>query len=247
MEKFLYLNEIDHISAWVSGGGVPLKLASSYRSRERQGSRTPDECAERDCPTDPDEAWRGLSRVLVGATPDNCDVEDVKLIGQGATWLTDRYEDGLILCLSNSFDIEKHANRYPKDACVRILDVDALRRALDEQLGVESEMRACEYTTGKNRGPFLKSVADDWQEEFRLYWKDIQEAKRVELPAGLAVERWRRTTEPRPVRNPGTLQAPQEAPVDPRRRNSISGPTIFSPGFLFGFPRDPQSRQKEGS
>src|SRR5688572_2906378 len=120
MEKFLYLNDIGHISTWVDGGLVPLNPASSYLSRERRGTITPDECRQRECDIDPAEAWRDVGSVLVGATPENCDIEGVTVLGITPTFLTDRFEDGLILCLSNSFDVEKHANRYPKDACVRI-------------------------------------------------------------------------------------------------------------------------------
>lgn len=227
MEKFLYLNEIAHVATWVNGGPVPLNLASSYVSRERRGTNTPDELRELDCP-DPDGAWRIISSIFVGATPDNCDV-NASIIGpQGFMPLKDRREDGLILCLSNSFDIEKQANRYRKDACVRILDVEALKRVLDDALGAESQMRSCDYTAGRNRNPFLKSVEDKWQDEFRLYWKSVKEPKWVPLSAGLAVEHWRRTTEPRPAPDPRELQAPNKTPVNLSGRNSIDGPTIIA-------------------
>lgn len=237
MEKFLYLNEVAHAATWVCGGVVPLRPASSYWSLERQGSMTPDECSIRDCPTDRDAAWRALGGAFVGATPDNCDV-DVTLIGRGATWLRDIYEDGLILCLANTFHIENHANRFPKDACVKIVDVGALKSVLDRELGMQSVMGECEYTAGQNRSPFLKSVEDAWQDEFRIYWPGIREPRSIALPAGLAVEHWRRTTEPRTVREQEHRSAPQAASVDPQRRNRISGITIISPGSLFGFPRD---------
>jgi len=237
MEKFLYLNEVAHVATWSDGGVVPLRPASSYWSWERQGPMTPDECSVRDCPTDRDVAWRALGGAFVGATPDNIDV-DVTLIGHGATWLRDIYEDGLILCLANTFDIEKHANRFPKDVCVKIVDVVALKGVLDRELGMQSTMGECKYTTGQNRSPFLKSVENEWQDEFRLYWPGIRETKSVTLPAGLAVEHWRRTTEPRPVRQQGNSPVPQAPSVDPHRRNRISGITIISPGSPFGLPRD---------
>lgn len=230
MDKFLYLNEVDFIATWVNGGRVPLSLASSYLSVEREGTLTPDECRELQCPTDPESAWDALRTVFIGASPETCQIQDLTIMDfhNGPTWLTDRREDGLILCLSNSFDIAGHANRYLKDACVRIPDVGALKEALDSSLGAVSQMKECKYTSGHNRGPFLKSYKDVWQDESRLYWKTIKQNTSVELPPGLAVEHWRRTNEPRPERPP---KVPQPAePARSRRTNFIGGGLTIIPG-----------------
>ncbi len=73
-----------------------------------------------------------------------------------------------------------------KKAVVEILDVEGLRNALDRQIGVECVMRHCEYTETENRNTFLKSTKDSWQDEFRLFWKDVEGPMQVLLPPGTA-------------------------------------------------------------
>ena len=43
MENFLYLTESEWAKTWVVGGEIPIKLASSYLSDNREGVMTPDE------------------------------------------------------------------------------------------------------------------------------------------------------------------------------------------------------------
>lgn len=240
MDKFLYLNDIKYIETWTHGGTVPLRLASSYRSQERRGTSTPDECKLTSCYVDPKKAWQVIGQLIEGASPDNCDVEDVLIIGDVATSLTDKFEDGLILCLSNSFDLEAHANRYPKDACVRITDIEHLKSTLDTLIGSTSVMDHCRYTTDHERSPFTKSDADSWQDEFRLYWKDVKEERSVTIPPGMAVEHWRRTTEPRPP-IVGIDKVEKQAPPPTRTQNrgKISGITLLGPPSLTIHPPYP--------
>ena len=45
-------------------------------------------------------------------------------------------------------------------------------------------MAICEYTSGPNRNHFLKSEANAWQEEFRIFWHGSAE-RSVILPDGI--------------------------------------------------------------
>lgn len=245
MSKFLYLNSVEHIRTWTTGGQAPLRLASSYLSQERRGTLTPDECRIRTTTADPHSVWAVIQNMFVGTTPENCDLDKVTVFSNGAASISDKFEDGLILCLSNSFDVNAHANRYPKDACVRIPDIDRLKETLDEALGSSSIMGRCHYTDTHERDPFTKGVADSWQDEFRIYWSHIKEEKLVAIPAGLCVEQWRRTTEPRPTSISSIATPPIQRSRPSQNRNQISGITIIGPNGIY-FPPPGSNHKEEG-
>lgn len=182
--KYLYLTRPEWAETWVSGGQVPIALASTYRSVDRVGTMTPDENLIHDAPVD-----------IASLRHSGFHFENVKgltftgntLNGQllpsfeNANYYT---EDGLILSFSNvlSFDI---CARLGKAACVEILDVDALKAAIDDQLGVAGTAKNCTYTADHRRDHFLKSVHDEWQHEFRIFWP-LCEGRNVLLPHGMA-------------------------------------------------------------
>lgn len=87
------------------------------------------------------------------------------------------------LCNSKSSEI---ARRLEKLACVKIPDTDRLKSIIDKQLGVEGIAKPCEYTSGYERDHFLKSVADGWQDEFRIFWPYGRGPVTVDLPTGIA-------------------------------------------------------------
>ncbi len=182
-QKFLYLEKEEFAETWVNGGDVPLRLASSSLSDLRVGTKTPDEGLIHESTWDfrqfgnmfdelKNVSFRGTS-INGTQLPDNI----------GANYHSD---DGLILSLSNvhSDDI---CQRLGKTVCVRIDDVVALKSALDSQLGVESWVGDCKYTSDHQRNHFLKSTEDSWQQEYRLFWPVIEKPERwVKIPAGLA-------------------------------------------------------------
>ena len=191
MYKFLYLTKVEWTSAWVNGGAVPLSLASSYRRMDRDGIYTPDENLIHDSSIDlrslsplisfgDDPFIQGIS--MAGNTSKGARLPEVK----DASFYI---EDGLIQSFCNVLDIEI-AKRFGKVACVRIHDIDKLRKYLDKRLGRRSRFGNCVYTDDHQRNHFLKSKDDAWQQEYRFFWPK-KGACSVELPAGVAEIVWK--------------------------------------------------------
>jgi hypothetical protein len=188
LTKYLYLTNREWCSAWVNGGIVPLSLASAYRAMERHQTRTPDENVIR--------SLRGMDGVhlsaFVQAEPGTTVTLQAgkafrghELVGTNIHF-QQSFEDGLILCLSN-FKSQKIARRLNKEACVRILDVESLYHHISTQLGVTGNHGPCQYTSGVDRNVFLKDLQDQWQHEYRLYWRH-QSMVEVSIPPGTAIE-----------------------------------------------------------
>ncbi len=190
MQKYLYLTQIEWTSAWVNGGSIPLSMASKYKRMDRDGIYTPDENLIHESNIN----LRSLSPFFsFGDTPS---VKDFTFIGntlngqplpdvRNAKFYT---EDGLVQSFCNVFDIEIAA-RFGKAACVRIHEIDKLRKYLDKRLGRRSRFGDCQYTHDHQRGHFLKSNDDAWQCEYRFFWPSKQECT-VVLPAGVAEIVW---------------------------------------------------------
>ena len=185
MKKYLYLTEIYYKKSWIEGGKVPLSLASRYVSAEREGVMTKDENLVFDSPL-------GMNGLLpfISFGP-AFQARDFPINGFGASGrvlqdmeINQYYEDGAVLCLSNSCS-EETARRFGKQICLRINDINVLKGEVDRQMGVASKMSACKYTDGPERNTFLKSSADSWQDEFRLFWLNC-DARDVVLPPGMA-------------------------------------------------------------
>ena len=188
LEKYLYLTKTEWVKTWIEGGQIPILPASTYLSDERAGTQTPDENLIHQSPVDL------LNMGLIGAddptkvtirrmTTSNIVINGVRLpdVTNG------RYEreDGLILSFSNKKS-KLIATRLGKVACVKILDIAALKKVIDEQLGIASEMHDCSYTDEHQRSHFLKSSEDAWQHEYRMFWP-VTEPVTVMIPAGMAV------------------------------------------------------------
>lgn len=193
VEKYLYLTEIDWAGAWVNGGEIPVSLASSYLSNNRGGIMTPDEnlIHKSEVP------FSSLSEtpllniktegVVKNITIMDCSFDGVKI--PNVTNASYYREDGLILSFCNHFS-EDTARRLSKKACVKILDIEALKRHIDSQLECEGVMKDCEYTEDHQRNHFLKSQEDKWQDEFRIFWR-IQKNVCVDIPIGSADLVWK--------------------------------------------------------
>ena len=186
MQKYLYLTEIEWIDAWINGGSIPISLASTYLHDERGGNLTPDENLVHESPVD----LKSLSpfiHIADGANVKNLNITNSSMNGQripdivGANYYT---EDGLILSFCNSFSAEI-AERMKKKACVKILNMEKMRRKIDKQLGCRGIMGACKYTSDHNRNHFLKSADDSWQDEYRIFWRTTRE-KWIAIPTGTA-------------------------------------------------------------
>lgn len=184
MKKYLYLSEKWYCEAWVNGGEIPIKLASTYLSDERNGILTPDEnlIHKSEYPVPSLMQYGILIQGVKNFTITNSyhgtqRIPDI--IG------ADYYkEDGLILSFCNVFNPEI-AKRMGKVACVEILDINTLKDIISKQLSCDVIADDCKYTKNHERNHFLKSVNDEWQQEYRLFWK-LLENKNVTLPPDIA-------------------------------------------------------------
>lgn len=190
MQKYLYLTKVEWTSAWVDGGEIPLSLASKYKRMDRDGIFTPDENLVHESTTDLLSLYPyvvfGAGAVVRNLQMTNVYVNGVRIPDiVGANLYK---EDGLIQSFCNVFDVDIAA-RFGKAACVRIHDIDKLRKHIDKRLGVKSRFGDCKYTHDHQRNHFLKSSADGWQHEYRLFWPSDTE-RSVVLPAGVAEVVW---------------------------------------------------------
>lgn len=184
MEKYLYLSEHSHVDAWVYGGEVPFFKTSKYKDQERKGIFTPDENLIDTSTFD----FRPYSNAIF--LGDNIINGNVSLTVDGVEIVRDAKvnkwtEDGLVVCFANRRS-RFIAKKLEKKACVRVLDVELLKTLIDVHVGSKGEMDFCKYTKSHNRNHFLKSDEDSWQDEFRLFWKDVEPIKLI-LPPGIAV------------------------------------------------------------
>lgn len=182
MHKYLYLEKTSWADTWIKGGNVPLKLASTYLSAERSGTSTPDENLIYDSPID----INSLSGICIGNVK-NLTIGSFVIDGKFTPGVKDvsmYHEDGVVLCLSNRFDLGI-CKKLGKSVCVKITDIDKLKQSLDRQIGLVGLAGACKYTDDHRRNHFLKSGRDRWQDEYRLFWK-IKNSVEVDIPAGIA-------------------------------------------------------------
>lgn len=185
MSFYLYLNEHWHAETWTGGGVIPINPASTYRKIERSGIYTPDENLIHDSPVDllaPNPIFRIAPGAQVkGLTMYSNYVDGVR---QSDVFNASYYEeDGLILSFSQRL-ARTVARKMNKRACVKIIDMVRLKAHLDQKLGVTSKAGLCQYTSDHQRNHFLKSEADMWQDEYRLFWP-LHERVEVEIPPGI--------------------------------------------------------------
>jgi len=185
MEKYLYLTEPGWVNAWIEGGPVPFKVASEYLRDDRDAIYTPDENLI-DSSTHDVKTFFPYISVDENADMKDCTFsinhEGIQLVS-GAV-INRVHEDGLVVCMSNSASRDV-CRRFKKVACVKIKNVKRLRRVIDKHLGVTGEMGKCRYTKTHHRDHFLKYYEDSWQDEFRMFWKNMP-ATEVMLPKGMA-------------------------------------------------------------
>jgi hypothetical protein len=186
LHKYLYLTHKSWVHSWVHGGEVPINLASYYKREERAAIYTPDEARI-------DRSSMDINKLApaVEFGGSNRNIYIGKVVYNGVVLGTDINidrcdEDGLILSLCNKKS-KNIAARLQKTACVRIHDVERLASVINEQLGVKATISECLYTTSHERNHFLKSHADSWQDEYRLFWR-YAKPTRVRLPAGIATQ-----------------------------------------------------------
>lgn len=184
MELTIFLGSEAFVAAWINGGSVPLNLASSYISNERSGVMTPDECLTHENSLGID--FGGDVRMTFFPSPSSPYrhppglylASSANIKTSAGTWkgpghYNGYYEDGLILCFSSNPSRKQMKRFGGKVAGVNIVDLALLKSCLDDQVGVISKFGRVRYTERSDRNPFLKSKLDEWQSEFRLYWKIV--------------------------------------------------------------------------
>lgn len=183
LEKFLYLTHIEWAKAWVEGGEVPISLASSYLGDTRDGIYTLDENRIHDSPVDLTSLRPFIyvenvkNFTFVGNTLNGKPMPDVV----NANYYL---EDGIILSFCNVLS-GAIALRLRKKACVKIHNILELKASIDQQIGKVGTIDDCRYTNDHQRNHFLKSSADAWQKEHRIFWHET-EGRTVKIPAGTA-------------------------------------------------------------
>ncbi|WP_191185537.1 hypothetical protein [Enterobacter sichuanensis] len=184
MKAYVYLESIDFVNTWVNGGELPIASIKKYLCDEEQrgGNLTPDEGVI-DNSTIPQRDL-GIEAVNSTMVFVNCWSDRKGYIRYGTI---ERFnESGIVLCASKSLK-KRIASKFKRDFCVKIHDISKLQAELNRQLNAIGALGVCEYTKGHKRNCFLKSWKDSWQEEVRIFWKDL-EPTNVQLPPGLAVE-----------------------------------------------------------
>src|SRR3990167_1575715 len=120
MEKYLYLTKKEWSLTWVNGGIIPILPASTYLSRDRNGTMTPDENRIHDSPVD--------VTTLPGIKfHENTSIKDFTYVGnvfygiRAPDVASAQYyiEDGIILSFCN-VKSKSIAQRLGKKACVKI-------------------------------------------------------------------------------------------------------------------------------
>lgn len=182
MELFLYLKK-EYIDTWINGGQAPIYPASHYNSDIRNGIYTPDENVIRQLTGTTDNVIDAVVKVGQKATLDlhltgGIIISDV--IKSGPIHFFHTWKEYLILCFSTEFSVDI-ANKFGKNACVKITHFETLKLFIDKQIG-ESLAKKCNYTQKKDRHHFLKSTEDKWQKEFRIVWKHKNKEVSVEIP-----------------------------------------------------------------
>lgn len=189
--KYLYLARPEYAQTWVHGGTVPLMPARTYRSVERHRTQTPDEVMQKSIRGMKMAQLKGAVEFSAEGTIEGFVMERCVVNGHRIDRGTyaQRPEEAVILCMSNSLNPGLLA-RLGKSVAVKIPAVGALQECLDPQVGVPSLRGKVSYTREEgNRHHFLKSLEDQWQDEYRLVWTGPGlglEPIEVAISAGLA-------------------------------------------------------------
>ncbi|MEP9224575.1 hypothetical protein ABKT17_14240 [Enterobacter hormaechei] len=184
MIAYVYLESLKFVDTWVNGGSLPIRSVLEYKCKEegREGNLTPDEGVI-------DTSTHAQN--LFGISAEDSSITIGKFLVAGKVVASnikiERFsETGIVLCAAARLD-RKIAEGFKRNYCVRINDFDSLKSVIDTQLGVVGKLGYCYYTTGHKRNTFLKSYKDSWQNEIRIFWKDLSPTE-VILPKGLAIQ-----------------------------------------------------------
>lgn len=203
MKFYKYLPKKEYISTWLDGGIIPLKLASSFYSIERDKTKTPDENQIRELKSkmSPDQFNKEYSRIVQIGNLENLTearmnlnisgnkiILDNKVIDDGSTIYQSTMIDGYIMCFSCTLSSDI-ANKFDMPFVVEITDMNNLKKRINQELSLPFNEGLCEYTTSINRNVFLKGRDDKWQDEYRFFWQTDNNADQeifVEIPKGIA-------------------------------------------------------------
>ena len=195
MEKYLYLAHEKHVDNWIKGKKVPIYRSSKYVSPEEQrgGIHTPDETKQIKSNANSMEDFDPLlSRDSDLSSCQNVNIADNYVIDEkGNSRKMAEYsqhtEDVYILCFCESFELSI-MKKLGKNYCIKIKDIELLKRSIDYQLNCLGKAAPVMYTSKMERHHYLKSDKDEWQNEYRLCWsidKRTDDELEVEIPLGI--------------------------------------------------------------
>jgi hypothetical protein len=189
--KFLYLTKEHWRLAWNHGGVIPIFPARKYLSEERSGTLTPD---ERIRTSKGAASVADISKGFKFPLGMSVSIKNLSInLNDGRGALPVDYETkpiiGYIISLSNNYSRTTQV-KLGKECCIKIKDVDSLCSVIAAQLGVIGQHKRVLYTVSDDRDVFLKSSADHWQDEYRLFFpvetKHSVAPTWVNIPSGTA-------------------------------------------------------------
>jgi hypothetical protein len=173
---YLYLEKPEYAETWINGGKISIKLASCYKSDERNGIYTLDENIVSNNSYQSKLDFDNISRLLHIFNSSGIPGFDTVVRSRGKNnglQLMMKYEDGYILSFCTKKD-KKIMEKLGKRVCVQINDVFKLKQFIDEQMRCLGKYDRCKYTKRHCRDHFLKSKEDEWQKECRIFWNIIK-------------------------------------------------------------------------
>lgn len=181
---YLYLANPEWMDAWVDGGTIPCVPARDHLG-ERGGTKTPDEVRQ--------ERWDGASDRQLAAFVEleGRGFKNIRVTGcsQNGRRLRDTRvdmydEEALLLCFSSALD-DCVMQGLEKTCCVEIVAFDKLLKSLMSAFPrvLHGYMK---YTIDNERSHFMRSIEDEWMQEFRVVIPGDREETWITIPAGIA-------------------------------------------------------------
>lgn len=191
---YKYLPKKEFISTWLDGGIIPLKLASSFFSTERSKTQTPDENRIINLKTKLSDDDFNRSYKISTTTNLNIQISGNRiikngiLVDDGSTNFKQKMIDGYVMSFSTKLS-RQIANKFEMPFVIKITDLEKLKNTINAQISLPFSEGLCSYTSKIDRCVFLKGIDDEWQREYRFFWKVNNSSSNevfIEIPKNIA-------------------------------------------------------------